>query len=140
VTARSLLGVLLACLAVFGCSFGAARLASQDQEPTRARSAPPPAAPTAQPSVRTLALDAAPGLPGLRERPRPKPKPKLTAAAAPTEPAAPAPDYTPAPSTASPPTQPAPAPAPEPAPVTPQAPAPAPAPSPGETTTFYDGG
>jgi hypothetical protein len=138
VTARSLLGVLLACLAVFGCSFGAARLTNQEQEPSRARSTPAPAAPTAQPSVRTLALDAAPGLPGLRERPRPKPKSKLTAAAAPTEPAAPASDSTPAPSTASPPTQPGPAP--EPAPVTPQAPAPAPAPSPGETTTFYDGG
>jgi hypothetical protein len=139
VTARSLLGLLLACLAVFGCSFGAARLASEEEEPVRARSAPPPATGTAQPSLRTLALDAAPELPGLRERPRPRPKPEVTAAAAPTERAASPPESSPAPSTSAP-TQPAPAPESAPAPVAPQEPAADPAPNAGETTTFYDGG
>jgi translation initiation factor IF-2 len=135
VTVRSLLGLLLACIAVFGCSFGAARLAGEEEEPVRARSAPPPATRTAQPSLQTLALDAAPALPGLRERPRPRRKPASTAAAAPVSPAAPAPAYTPAPSTGG-----APTPAPEPAPAAPQEPAAEPAPSAGETTTFYDGG
>jgi hypothetical protein len=136
VTVRSLLGLLLACLAVFGCSFGAARLASQEEEPVRARSVPPPATRTAEPSLRTLALDAAPGLPGLRERPRPRPKPEPTAGAAP---AASAPQSTPAPSTSAP-TQPAPAPEPAPEPVAPQEPAADTPPSAGDTTTFYDGG
>jgi translation initiation factor IF-2 len=130
VTVRWLLTLLLACLAVFGCSFGAARLASDDEEPARARSLPPPPTRTAQPSSQRLALDSAPGLPGLRARPRPKPEPAVPAA--PAAPAAPAVESAPAPTTVSVPTQPAPAPE----PVVPQEPAP----SAGETTTFYDGG
>jgi hypothetical protein len=136
VTVRSLLALLLACLALFGSSFGAARLANEEDPRPRARPVPEPATRAAQPPMQALALDAAPGLPDLRERPRPRPKPKPAASAAPVESAAPAPES--APSTGSVPTQPAPAP--EPAPVVPQEPAADPAPRPQETTTFYDGG
>jgi outer membrane biosynthesis protein TonB len=134
-TVRSLIALLLACLAVFGASFAAGRLVNSEEESAVARPAPSqPSAP--EPVSRTLALDSAPGLPGLREKPKPKPKPKP--APAPAEPTEPAPTAEPAaePSTVTPPPEPAPAPAPAPQP----APAPAPAPSGGESTPFYDGG
>lgn len=70
--ARSLLALVVACAAVFGASFGGARVAREDDEGARARPVSPQATPPARPALQRPGLDAAPGLPPLRERRRPK--------------------------------------------------------------------
>lgn len=143
--AGPVLAVVGACAVLFGASYAAAELTSEDDG---VRAQPRPAVQPSDTSVgRTLALGGVERLPDLGRPPRPKPKPKPEAApaarivAAPAAPASPPPTPAPAPSeppsdSPAPDLQPeAPAADPQPQPQAPAAPAPQPA---APSTDFYD--
>jgi hypothetical protein len=131
---RLILTVLLLCAAAFGGSFAAARVTGEEGDRLT-----PPSADSPPASVRpALALDAAPGLPALRERPRrrrERPAPDAT----PTTSAAPAPSA-PAPAPKAPPEPPEPRPDAAPQGDGGQQGEPQPGPSEPEPPTFYDSG
>jgi hypothetical protein len=137
-----------ACAVLFGASYAAADLTgSKDDGGGGEAKQPAPSTTPATPSGKSLALNGAVDLPGLKEpppppKPEPKPAPAASSPAPAPAPAAPAPApenvSTPAPPVSTP-APPAPTPAPPTPPVSNPTPAP-PAPQPATPTDFYDSG